>query len=130
MNEMIDQLCQWLNSQTINGDTIGNIRRQCFMPFDCAWNGIVRDETAKREVSIPPASADKAQEKPRTTLEEGCMCCFINCNCPVHGNEPPRTCGSCENLTVNPSDTPCRGCNQLSAWEPRTAGEQQKEKKL
>ena len=45
------ELRQWLNSQDIHGDSIGNIRRQCFMPWDSAWNALVRDETAEREKS-------------------------------------------------------------------------------
>ena len=44
-----DELRQWLDSQHINGDNIGTIRRQCFMPWDSAWNALVRDETAARE---------------------------------------------------------------------------------
>lgn len=43
------ELRQWLNSQDINGETIGTIRRKCFMPWDSAWNALVRDETAARE---------------------------------------------------------------------------------
>jgi len=47
-----DELCQWLNSQDINGETIGSIRRQCFMPWNSEWNALVRDETAAREKVI------------------------------------------------------------------------------
>ena len=45
------ELRQWLNSHDIHGDNIGSIRRQCFMPWDSAWNALVRDETAAREKS-------------------------------------------------------------------------------
>lgn len=45
------ELRQWLNAQDINGDTIGTIRRQCFVPWDSSWNALVRDETAEREKS-------------------------------------------------------------------------------
>lgn len=44
-----DELRQWLETQTITGDTIGDIRRACFVPWDSRWNGLVRDETASRE---------------------------------------------------------------------------------
>ncbi len=44
------ELRQWLNSQDINVNTIGSIRRQCFMPWDSSWNSLVRNETAKREL--------------------------------------------------------------------------------
>lgn len=53
--ELLKGLRAYLDSQVINGDTIGSIRRDCFMPWDCFWNGIVRDETAKRE-RRPPGS--------------------------------------------------------------------------
>lgn len=43
------ELRQWLKSQAINGDTIGSIRRQCFMPWESSWNALVRDETASLE---------------------------------------------------------------------------------
>lgn len=52
------ELRQWLNSQDIHGDNIGSIRRQCFMPWDCSWNALVRDETAKREKSPNAALSD------------------------------------------------------------------------
>ena len=48
------ELRQWLNLQDINGDTIGSIRRQCFVPWDSPWNGLVRDETAAREKTLNP----------------------------------------------------------------------------
>lgn len=46
---MLPELQAYLDTLTITGDTIGDIRRECFMPWDSEWNGIVRDETAKRE---------------------------------------------------------------------------------
>jgi len=39
----------YLDTLTITSDTIGDIRRSLLMPWDSAWNGVVRDETAKRE---------------------------------------------------------------------------------
>lgn len=49
----MDELRTYLDGLTITGDNIGDIRRSLFMPFDSAWNGIVRDETAKREQATP-----------------------------------------------------------------------------
>lgn len=43
------ELRKWLDTQDITGDNIGDIRRQCFVPWDSAWNSLVRDETAARE---------------------------------------------------------------------------------
>lgn len=45
------ELTEWLDTLTITGDNIGEIRRSCFMPWDGKWNGIVRDKTAERERS-------------------------------------------------------------------------------
>jgi hypothetical protein len=39
----------YLDTLTITGDTIGDIRRSLFVPWDSAWNGWVRDDTAERE---------------------------------------------------------------------------------
>lgn len=52
--ELYQELVEWLNTQNITTDNIGEIRRQCFMPWDSAWNMIVRDETAAREKSAKP----------------------------------------------------------------------------
>ena len=54
MNSMSDdtlktELRKWLDTQDITSDNIGNIRRRCFVPWDSAWNSLVRDETAARE---------------------------------------------------------------------------------
>lgn len=43
------EFINWLLHQNITPENIGNIRRQCFMPYDCSWNAFVRDETAARE---------------------------------------------------------------------------------
>lgn len=53
MSDLKQELCQWLDKQIINGETIGDIRRSLFVPWDSEWNGVVRDETAKRELSVP-----------------------------------------------------------------------------
>lgn len=50
MTALIEELKLWLDKQVITSNTIGNIRRQCFVPWDSQWNGVVRDETASREV--------------------------------------------------------------------------------
>lgn len=54
-----EELCAWLDKQTITSENIGQIRRACFMPWDSKWNAIVRDETAARE-----KSPDAGKEQP------------------------------------------------------------------
>lgn len=49
---LISELEAHLDGLKINGDTIGDIRRSCFVPWDSEWNGIVRDLTAQRERSV------------------------------------------------------------------------------
>ena len=49
---LIAELESHLDDLKINGDTIGDIRRACFVPWDSEWNGIVRDLTAQREQSV------------------------------------------------------------------------------
>jgi hypothetical protein len=46
---LTQELADWLDTQTIDGDNIGDIRRDCFVPWDSKWNEIVRNETAARE---------------------------------------------------------------------------------
>ena len=60
--DLLVEMRNWLDTQTITGENIGNIRRQLFMPWDSLWNGWVRDETATRE--RPPLPLPPAQEKP------------------------------------------------------------------
>lgn len=43
----------YLDTLTIHGDNIGEIRRSLFVPWDSQWNGWVRDETAIRECKLP-----------------------------------------------------------------------------
>lgn len=45
---MLIQLKLWLDNQTITLDNFEGIRNQLILPFNCAWNGIVRDEMSKR----------------------------------------------------------------------------------
>lgn len=54
------ELRRWLDAQTITGDSIGEIRRRCFMPWDSEWNALVRDETAEREKSPNDKVSDPA----------------------------------------------------------------------
>lgn len=61
---LVSELRSWLDLQDIDGDTIGSIRRACFVPWDSKWNSIVRDETAKREKS-PPPKQNPIHPKPR-----------------------------------------------------------------
>ena len=50
---MFTELRHWLDRQVITSETIGDIRRRLFVPWDSKWNGIVRDETAARENKQP-----------------------------------------------------------------------------
>jgi hypothetical protein len=47
--ELLQALQGYLDGLVITSATIGDIRRRLLLPFDCAWNGIVRDQTAARE---------------------------------------------------------------------------------
>jgi hypothetical protein len=53
-----EELGTYLDGLVITGDTIGDIRRRLFMPWDSAWNAYVRDETAKRERTATPGEAN------------------------------------------------------------------------
>lgn len=57
---LLNEMRAWLDTQNINGSTIGEIRRRLFMPFDSEWNGIVRDETAAREKPTPELPDDQS----------------------------------------------------------------------
>ncbi len=50
--KLLAELREWLDKQEINPETIGTIRRRCFLPWGSQWNAIVRKETADREKSI------------------------------------------------------------------------------
>lgn len=55
----------YLDTLTITGDNIGDIRRSLFMPFNSSWNGWVRDDTAERErPAAPTAPQPPAGEAP------------------------------------------------------------------
>ena len=54
------ELWKWLSEQVITSENIGNIRRQCFVPWNSAWNALVRDETAASENKTPN---DQAQPR-------------------------------------------------------------------
>ncbi len=62
------ELRRYLDTLTITGDTIGDLRRLLFMPWDSAWNGWVRDETASREqravVAVPAIGPQHEMEHP------------------------------------------------------------------
>ena len=46
---MEKELTDYLDTISITSVNIGEIRARLMMPWDSKWNGIVRDETAKRE---------------------------------------------------------------------------------
>jgi hypothetical protein len=50
MKELVKELQRYLDSMVITDRNIGDVRRSCFVPWNIKWNGIVRDETAKREI--------------------------------------------------------------------------------
>lgn len=56
---LLREMQAYLDTLTITGDNIGDIRRSLFMPFDSAWNGLVRDETAEREGLLPQSPTTK-----------------------------------------------------------------------
>lgn len=78
--ELKEELRHWLKSQSINGENIGDIRRSLFVPWDSKWNGIVRDETAAREME-QPSPVEQAKEHhakggrvQRSSVLEGIHC--------------------------------------------------------
>lgn len=68
---LIGELRTWLDTRDINGETIGDIRRQCFMPYPSIWNSIVRDETAAREKSTPHGLHEGDEVIFRLNVDEG-----------------------------------------------------------
>jgi hypothetical protein len=49
MNNNYEALTKHLDTLIITSDNIGVVRSRLMMPFDCEWNGAVRDMTAARE---------------------------------------------------------------------------------
>lgn len=45
----VGELRRYLDRQTITSENIGDVRSMLFLPWSTPWNGLVRDETAKRE---------------------------------------------------------------------------------
>lgn len=45
-----EELGDYLDKLVITNENIGEVRRSLFFPWECEWNGLVRDETAVREV--------------------------------------------------------------------------------
>lgn len=44
-----NELRRYLDGQRVTSRNIGDMRRALCMPWECSWNGWVRDETAARE---------------------------------------------------------------------------------
>jgi hypothetical protein len=63
--ELTTEMAAYLDSLTITSDNIGDIRRSCFVPWQSRWNGIVRDETAKRELSPATVAEGKPDMQPK-----------------------------------------------------------------
>lgn len=53
MTELRRELCRWLDHQHVTTANIGALRRACSVPWDSAWNQIVRIETGERENKPP-----------------------------------------------------------------------------
>jgi hypothetical protein len=51
--DLVSELVHYLDGLRITSDNIGQIRRECFVSWSSAYNGIVRDETAAREGKEP-----------------------------------------------------------------------------
>ena len=51
MEALKEELIKYLDSIQIDCDNIGDIRRECFVPWDSKWNRIVRDLTVERELN-------------------------------------------------------------------------------
>lgn len=51
------EMRRYLDGFVITSDNIGDVRRSLFVPWDSAWNGWVRDETAARENKSASAPA-------------------------------------------------------------------------
>lgn len=64
------ELAAYLDGLVITGENIGDIRRSCFVPWDSAWNGIVREETASRERRSHDPEAALADRPARPQLIE------------------------------------------------------------
>jgi hypothetical protein len=50
IQQLLADLRAYLDERIITSENIGEIRRSLFFPWDSPWNGMVRDETAQREV--------------------------------------------------------------------------------
>lgn len=72
--ELQNELTRYLDTLTIHSDNIGDIRRSCFVPWESAWNGIVRDETAAREVTAAPSPAPSADAERYSGHVRNCSC--------------------------------------------------------
>ncbi len=61
----------YLEGIAVTSENIGNIRRSLFMPFECKWNGYVRDATAAYEnKSSQPAPVAFVTEPPVDLRDE------------------------------------------------------------
>ena len=58
MNELEQELRQWLAQQFVTSENIGAVRRRLFVPWSSRWNAIVRDATAERENIYPKGLGD------------------------------------------------------------------------
>jgi hypothetical protein len=61
---------RYINTLVITSDNVGDIRRSLFMPYDCKWNGWIRDMTAELENKSSTAASPLRTAPP----EEMCRC--------------------------------------------------------
>lgn len=90
---MQQELRAYLDTLAIDSHNIGDIRRSLFVPWESAWNALVRDETAERErpaASVPSPSG--AEDAWMWIPTDGCECpaCeFVRLRQPVASPPPP-----------------------------------------
>ncbi len=126
---LVGELRTWLDTRDINGETIGDIRRQCFMPYPSIWNGIVRDETAAREKSTPHGLHEGDEvtfnrinvtvpgEPGETRMVKGTVVGFLRTGAVVNWSENGRACQSIMNpalLIKVPNANPTQSQNEVS----------------
>lgn len=72
----VSELRRYLDRQIITPENIGDVRRMLFLPWSTPWNGLVRDETAKREGKAVPCAhfpVDPAGGSQTTCRHCGCL---------------------------------------------------------
>lgn len=112
MVDLLNELRDYLDTLNITRANIGDIRRQCFMPWEGDWNGCVRDETAARE---KPAQAQLAEDEEEIhTGDDARLDCITNIRASLDGifdGQGKPECGHCADLLSSALDS----CETLDA---------------